>query len=66
MRVARTLSISEVTKNALIRLVQLRPRFWANKVPIFCTESGNKLNRHVWGDHLEHHSKSLGVHIPPL
>ncbi|OME21613.1 MULTISPECIES: tyrosine-type recombinase/integrase [Paenibacillus] len=64
-RVARTLSISEVTKNALIRLVQLRPRFWANKVPVFCTESGNKLNRHVWGDRLEQHSKSLGVHIRP-
>ncbi|WP_235439712.1 tyrosine-type recombinase/integrase [Paenibacillus sp. DMB20] len=64
-RVSRTLNISPVTVDALKRFIRMRPRSWANKVPVFSTESGNKLNRHTWGDRLERHSKKVGVHITP-
>lgn len=64
-RVSRTLNLSPPTKEALKELLSVRPRSWANKVTVFCTESGNKLNRHVWGDRLERHSKVVGVHIRP-
>lgn len=64
-RVARTLNISPVTVEALKRLNAMRPRSWSNKVTVFSTESGDKLNRHTWGDRLERHSKQVGVHITP-
>ncbi|EFU43936.1 integrase family protein [Paenibacillus vortex V453] len=64
-RVSRTLNISPVTVDALKRLIDMRPRSWANKVPVFSTETGNVLNRHTWGDRLERHSKQVGVHITP-
>ncbi|WP_231638707.1 tyrosine-type recombinase/integrase [Paenibacillus sp. JCM 10914] len=64
-RVSRTLNISPVTIDALNRFISMRPRSWGNKVTVFSTEAGNALNRHVWGDRLERHSKQVGVHITP-
>ncbi|GIO30758.1 MULTISPECIES: tyrosine-type recombinase/integrase [Paenibacillus] len=64
-RASRTLNISPVTVKALKTFLKMRPRSWANKVTVFCTEGGNKLNRHVWGDRLERHSHKIGVHIRP-
>ncbi|WP_223068088.1 tyrosine-type recombinase/integrase [Paenibacillus caui] len=64
-RVSRTLNLSPFTVDALKRFLKMRPRSWANKVTVFCAESGNKLNRHVWGDRLERHSKKVGFHIRP-
>lgn len=64
-RRSRDLPISDATIKAMSRLIRARPLSWADKVPIFCTNEGNGLNRHVWGDRLERHSKKIGVHIRP-
>jgi integrase len=64
-RRSRDLPISDATIKAMKRLIRARPAGWSDKVPIFCTYEGNALNRHVWGDRLERHSKEIGVHIRP-
>ncbi|MCM3175921.1 tyrosine-type recombinase/integrase [Paenibacillus sp. MER 99-2] len=64
-RRSRDLPISDATIKAMNKLIRSRPLGWADKVPIFCTYEGNALNRHVWGDRLERHSKKIGVHIRP-
>ncbi|WP_228469590.1 tyrosine-type recombinase/integrase [Paenibacillus sp. JNUCC31] len=64
-RRSRDLPISDATIKAMNKLIRARPQGWADKVPIFCTYEGNALNRHVWGDRLERHSKEIGVHIRP-
>ncbi|PAK55398.1 tyrosine-type recombinase/integrase [Paenibacillus sp. 7541] len=64
-RIARTLPILDVTIKSLRRLISVRPKEWADDVPIFCSYEGKPLNRHTWGDRLEVYGKRIGKHIRP-
>lgn len=64
-RTARTLPILPMTAEALRKLFRVRPDFWDENVPVFCSNEGTQMNRHTWGDRMEAYSKQLGIHIRP-
>lgn len=64
-KVSRTLHYSPETAKVIGELIAARLDEWDETVPVFCTYEGNQLNRHSWGDRIEHYCKKLGTHIVP-
>lgn len=64
-RVSRTLPLSPITVDAISELISIHPEEWKGKAPIFCTNEGKPLTRHIWGDRVEMYGKKLGIRIWP-
>jgi len=63
-RVSRTLHIMPQTASAIDELISVRPEQWKNS-PLFCTNEGNPMNRHTWGDRIEFYCNRLGIRFHP-
>jgi len=64
-RVGRTLVLSPFTCQALLRLLQVRPTWWSDDIPLFATENGLPLNRHHWARRMREYCTKAGVKVSP-
>ena len=64
-RVGRTLVLSPITTQALTKFLKVRPAWWGEDVPLFATENGRPLNRHIWAARVRKYCKKAGVKVTP-
>jgi site-specific recombinase XerD len=63
--VTRTLPISPLTIIYLKKLLRVRPAYWNEKVPVFCSCTGEYLTNNTWEQRLTKYSKKLNFKIIP-
>jgi len=64
-RSTRVLPMSPITTSVLAEYIDTRDPAWGGRVPLFCTDSGRPMTRHLWAARLSVYSKKLGVKIRP-
>lgn len=62
---ARTLILSPLTVQALLKLLRERPQWWPDDVPLFASETGKELSTTQWARRLREYSEKAGVKITP-
>jgi len=64
-KTTRTLPISPITAIHIQKLIRVRPNYWNEEVPVFCSYNGQSMLETSWGHKLKKYSKKLGVSITP-
>lgn len=64
-RISRTLPITSLTARAIEKLIKVRPQYWGEEVPIFCTCEGAKMLVNGWYKRINKYGKKLGVALYP-
>ncbi|MGI9953548.1 tyrosine-type recombinase/integrase [Moorellaceae bacterium AZ2] len=64
-RVGRTLVLSPLTAQALARLLEERPQWWGEDMPLFASENGNALDACTWAKRMAKYCQKAGVKVTP-
>ncbi|MEW6769946.1 MAG: tyrosine-type recombinase/integrase [Bacillota bacterium] len=64
-RTERTVVFSPGTAKAIMRLINVRPRQWDERVPLFAGQDGTRMFTSSWAHRLQFYSRQLGVKITP-